>query len=102
MIRNDLIEKLQNEDLDKIFLQHRNIDQKNYRVARIDDNVVCWNPETGMIMDYFYDDQIEKEWFNINLIVPEMETLNTFEMNRDGVIRKLNHKTGTVSIKKII
>ena len=102
MIRNDLIEKLQNEDLDKIFLQHRDIDQGNYRVARIDDNVVCWNPETGMIMDYFYDDQIEKEWFNINLIVPEMDTLNTFEMNRDGVIRKLNHKTGTVSIKKII
>ena len=99
MIRNDLIEKLQNKDLDKIFLQHRDIDQGNYRVARIDDNVVCWNPETGMIMDYFYDDQIEREWFDIRLIYLNIKTINRFEINRLGVLRRLTKYTE--HIKKI-
>jgi hypothetical protein len=64
MIRKDLIDLLKGSDLNKIFLKHRDIDQSNYRVGKVNDQVVVWNPDNNLIMDYFYDD-VRKDWLDL-------------------------------------
>lgn len=57
MIREDIKIKLMNKDVDKLFLPHRDgIDQANYRVGNIDNEIIAWNPINNLFMDYFYDD----------------------------------------------
>ena len=81
MIRVDLKKQLENKDLDKIFLQHRdNIDPGNYRVGEIDGEVVVWNTDTNEIMDYFFDDS-EEVWFCLSMID---KRFNQFFINREG------------------
>lgn len=81
MLRQDLKKQLENKDLDKIFLQHRdNIDPENYRVGKIDEEVVAWNPDTNEIMDYFFDDSKEV-WFCLSIID---KRFNQYFINRKG------------------
>ncbi len=85
MIRNDLKEKLKGKDLNKFFLEHRpGIDQPGYRVGKIGEEVVVLNESSGEIMDYFYDDAPDKEWFSLEFINPKMDF---YEINREGQIR---------------
>lgn len=73
MIRTDIKNKLQNKNLDEIFLQHRDeVDQGSYRVAEIDGEVLVWNPNNGEIMDYFYDDS-NQEFFNIKDVIKNLK-----------------------------
>ena len=52
--------------LDDIFLDHREgIDPRNYRVGVYNDRTYVLEPITGLIMDFYYDD--EPEDFSINL-----------------------------------
>lgn len=84
MIREDIKVKLSNKNVDKLFLQHRDgIDQANYRVGQIDNEVIAWNPNTNIFMDYFYDDSSE-EWFDISFLDKRISNLE-LKMNRYGV-----------------
>lgn len=80
MIRFDI--KLNSDDADKIFLQHREIDQSNYRVGIVNENIIVWNPDTNIFMDFFYDDVPNQEWFNLSLIGEK----DTYRINRDGIV----------------
>ena len=92
MIRVDLKKQLENKDLDKIFLQHRdNIDPGNYRVGKIGEEVVAWNPDTNEIMDYFFDDSKE-EWFCLSMI---NKRFDQYFINRKGECK------GPKGLKKI-
>ena len=93
MIRNDLKEKLDGKNLDEVFLKHRpGIDQPGYRVGKVGEEVVVLNESSGKIMDYFYDDVPDKEWFSLSLYKPEHEN---YEINKNtGRIR--NVKTGKI------
>lgn len=93
MIRVDLKKQLENKDLDKIFLQHRdNIDPGNYRVGKIGEEVVAWNPDTNEIMDYFFDDSKE-EWFCLSIID---KNFSQYSINREGKCK------GPRGLKKIV
>jgi len=84
MLRQDLKKQLENKDLDKIFLQHRdNIDPGNYRVGEIGEEVVVWNPDTNEIMDYFFDDSKE-EWFCLSMI---NKNLGNYSINKKGEVK---------------
>ena len=100
MIRYDIMRKVTKEYLTKNSIPFRqNIDQVGYQVIKIDDEVLCWNISSGIIMDHFYDD-IDQEWFDIKkYLYPEMNTINTFSINRKGVLKK-DGKQGT-QYKKI-
>lgn len=94
MIRDDLKEKLDEKNLDEVFLKHRpGIDQPGYRVGKVGEEVVVLNESSGEIMDYFYDDDVpDKEWYNLSLYKPEYEN---YEINKNtGQVR--NIKTGRV------
>jgi len=92
MIRADLKKQLENKDLDKIFLQHRdNIDPGNYRVGKIGEEVVVWNPDTNEIMDYFFDDSKE-DWFCLSMIDKRFDQ---YFINRKGECK------GPKGLKKI-
>lgn len=80
MIRYDI--KLDYLSADKIFLKHRNIDQSNYRVGIVDNSVIVWNSNTNVFMDFFYDDLLEQEWFNLSLIGEK----DTYQINREGTV----------------
>ena len=85
MIRNDLKEKLDGKNLDEVFLKHRpGIDQSGYRVGKVGEEVVVLNESNGEIMDYFYDDVPDKEWFSLEFIDPR---ISFYEINRNGQIR---------------
>lgn len=89
MIRHDIKLKLQNNDLNMIFLKHRDIDRGSYRVAEIDNEIVCWNPDNGEIMDNFFDDIQDSDWFDLKLLYDNMNLVNRFELNRKtGELRK--------------
>lgn len=85
MIREDIKQKLINEDLDKLFLPHRDgIDQANYRVGDINNEIIAWNPDTDIFMDYFYDDYPDIIWFELSLINKD---LNGYFLNRNGEVK---------------
>lgn len=88
MIRNDLKEKLDEKNLDEVFLKHRpGIDQPGYRVGKVGEEVVVLNESSGEIMDYFYDDVPDKEWYSLSLYKPEYEG---YEINKNtGRIRNI-------------
>ena len=91
MIRLDLKNKIDITNLDSMFLKFRpGVDRDGYRVGIVDDNIVCINTITYEVMDYFYDDRGDIEWFNINLIIPNINTTNVYELDRKGRIRKTN------------
>ena len=91
MIREDIKKYLEKENLDNVFLQHREIDPENYRVGKINNEIVVWNPITNKIMDYFYDDQEETNWICLG------SNLSEYFISRDGKLRgprkvlKLSH-----------
>lgn len=69
MIRKDVIEKLKNEELDKLFLPYRpKLDQPGYRIGKIGEEWLVMNESTKEIMDFFYDDDLGKIWFDIKLL----------------------------------
>ena len=105
MIRNDIKIKLINENLDKLFLPHRNgIDQDNYRVGDINNEIIVWNPKNNLFMDYFYDDCLEIIWFDLSLVY---EDGNGYKINRNGevlgpsgkIIAKLYDSWGYINYK---
>ena len=84
MIRNDT--KINYLEADEIFLKHReNIDQGNYRVGKVKDEILVWNPDTNVFMDYFYDD-ISDEWFDLSLINKDEYRDITYKINRFGEV----------------
>ena len=93
MIRDDLKEKLNGKNLDEVFLKNRpGIDQPGYRVGKVGEEVVALNESSGEIMDYFYDDVPDKEWYNLSLYKPEHEN---YEINKNtGRIRNIT--TGNI------
>jgi len=83
-----------NINLDDIFLNHREgIDPENYRVGELSinefKNILVLNPETNIIMDYYFDDREDLTWFDISkyyvfndgYIEPD-----TYYINRDGIL----------------
>lgn len=96
MIRDDIKLYLQENhlDIDKVFLKHRHIDPKNYRVGRIfqkdKEIVLVLNETTGTIMDYFYDDVLDVSEFDISdsIVVKDgnIETGKYF-ISRDGKLK---------------
>ena len=79
MLRDDIKEKLKDKNLDELFLQHRpEFDQPGYRVGDIDGEIVVMNESTKEIMDYFYDDEPYKEWFDITLIAKYKKHFDPF------------------------
>ena len=85
MIRYDLKEKLDGKNLDEVFLKHRpGIDQPGYRVGKVGEEVVVLNKSSGKIMDYFYDDVPDKEWFSLGFID---SNFSNYEINRFGKVR---------------
>lgn len=85
MIREDIKIKLMNKDVDKLFLPHRDeIDQANYRVGNIDNEIIAWNPINNLFMDYFYDDYLEIIWFDISFLDKRISGLG-LKMNRNGI-----------------
>lgn len=105
MIREDIKQKLINEDLDKLFLPHRDgIDQANYRVGDINNEIIAWNPDTNIFMDYFYDDYPDIIWFELSLVYNEG---NGYKINRNGevlgpsgrIIAKLYDAWGYINYK---
>ena len=96
MIRDDIKLYLQENhlDIDKVFLKHRHIDPKNYRVGRIfqkdKEIVLVLNETTGTIMDYFYDDVLNISEFDISdsIVVKDgnIETGKYF-ISRDGKLK---------------
>ena len=105
MIREDIKQKLINEDLDKLFLPHRiGIDQANYRVGIVFNEIIAWNPDTNIFMDYFYDDYPDIIWFELSLVYNEG---NGYKINRSGevlgpsgrIIAKLYDAWGYINYK---
>lgn len=87
------------KNIDEIFLEHRNgIDPLNYRIGTIDGKIYCFNPNTNKIMEYYFDD-VDDEWFNLKIIFPNISPINTYEISREGILRKRG-KSGLV-YKKI-
>ena len=77
------------KNLDQIFLQHRdNIDPDIYRVGEIEYkgiiNYLVWNPKTNLIMDYFFDDKPDQEWFPLNIIYQNVKDSEKYLINRNG------------------
>ena len=95
MIWDDLKERLDGKNLDEVFLKHRpGIDQPGYRVGKVGEEVVVLNESGGEIMDYFYDDVPDKEWYSLSLYKPEYEG---YEINKNtGRIRNVN--TGNILV----
>ena len=84
MIRYDIMKFISNENLDDIFLEHREgIDPENYRVGQIKDNIFVFNPQNGLIMDYFFDDSKE-DWFKLNIIYPDRVDYDKYLINKKG------------------
>lgn len=97
MIRNDIKNYLKDKNLDDLFLENRvGIDQPSYRVGNINYNgnntIVIWNPKTGLIMDYFYDDREDLKEFDISNIFKfeggHIES-NKYFISRDGKLKSL-------------
>ena len=85
MIRNDIKQKLLGKNLNEIFLENRpKIDQPGYRVGLFEDEVIVWNPDNNLFMEYFYDDKLDKEWFDLSLAYPEEKEDCGIKINRKG------------------
>lgn len=55
------------EELEKLFLPHREgIDPGSYRVGKINDKLFVWNPDNNYLMEYYFDDQPDKELFDVS------------------------------------
>lgn len=75
------------------FIDYRpGIDQDNYRVGRYKNKVIVQNIITGLIMDFYYDDHPEIEWFDLKLIDTSM---SGYLIKRDGTVRGLKKKSLT-------
>lgn len=83
MIRNDIKLILKDQDLETIFLKHREIDMENYRVGVVNEEVIVWNPENNLFMDYFYDDVPDQEWFDLS---KSCSIATDYKINRKGQI----------------
>lgn len=99
MIRKDIKEFLHDKDLNKIFLKHRpEVDPINYRVGEVEINntkIICvLNQTTLEIMDFYYDDCPDTEWFDISeryKVVDGTIDPGKYFINRKGVL-KSNYK----------
>lgn len=87
MIRNDINISL--DQIDNYFLEHRpGIDQPGYRVGKIGEELIVYNPKTKKFMDYFYDDS-EEEWFDLETY---KEKYSGYLINREGEVIGLRGK----------
>lgn len=104
MIRDDIKNYLKDKNLDELFLKNRKgIDQPGYRVGNIEYNgnniTIIWNPKTDLIMEYFYDDRKDLEWFSLDLIYPE-PGFEKYKINRKGEVLGIRKKL-TVIIESV-
>ena len=91
--------------LEKTFSEHRDgIDPENYRVGKIKDKILVWNPTNNQIMEYYFDDKPEKEWFDISdyFKFDGGEIIkDTYFINRDGVMYSKFSKRNLVIHKEL-
>lgn len=80
MIRRDII--VSKEDLINKFLPHREFDQPGYRVGKINNEVLVINLD-NVVMDNFYDDRLDIEWFDLELVD---KLYKGYKINRSGEV----------------
>lgn len=80
MIRRNLI--VSEEDLINKFLPRRELDQPGYRVGKINNEVVVINLD-NVVMDNFYDDRLDIEWFDLELVD---KLYKGYKINRNGEV----------------
>ena len=101
MIRDDILNSLSGRNLSSIFTKERVFDIETYYIGEVNGNLYCYNKRTGKVMDYFFDDRLDIEWFSLSKYVnAEINTVNEFLINREGTVVKRTKK-GTL-VKKTI
>lgn len=101
MIRDDILNSLSGKNLDTIFTKEKIFDIETYYVGEIDGKLYCYNKRTNKVMEYFFDDRPDIEWFSLSKYVnSEINTVNEFLINREGVVVKRTAK-GTLVSKTI-
>lgn len=101
MIRNNILQSLTANEIMTIFNKKKNFDIETYYVGEVNEKVYCYNPRTNLIMDYFFDDRLDIEWFDLSIYYnPEIKTVYKYLMNRQGKVVRQN-KNGTLIDKKI-
>ena len=97
MILNEI--QIPLDKIDEFFLQHRDgVDPENYRVGKIDDKIIVYNPDSQKFMEYFYDD-CENTWIDLSIIDNDY---NGYKINKDslnflgkrGVLKLTSAKNG--------
>lgn len=88
-------------DPDKVFLQHRDkIDPLNYRVGEINNRIYVLNPDSNIIMEFYYDDKPEIEWFDISeryFFKDDIIETGIYYINRNGILKSnYSNKNKTV------
>ena len=48
------------------FLIGKEVDPGSYRVGKINDKLFVWNPDNNYLMEYYFDDQPDKELFDVS------------------------------------
>lgn len=97
MIRDDILNSLSDKDLESIFIKKRAFDIETYYIGKIDENLYCYNRRTNKVMEYFFDDRLDIEWFSLSKYVnSDINTVNEFLINREGVVVKRTAKGALV------
>lgn len=105
MIRDDILVNLNKDDILTIFTTKKIFgDGKVYLVGEINNISYCYNPETNKIMDNFYDDFPEIEWFDLSIYLDPTIQSNSkrYFINRNGELIRKTLEYGTVFYLKII
>lgn len=85
---------LKGRSIDEVFLPNRpEVDPENYRVGKVDDKIVVYNPDTQEFMEYFYDDRSDLEWFDLGFLNNKWKD---YKINRYG---KCLSKGGGILLK---
>lgn len=101
MIRDDILQSLTKKDISNIFKKKRVFDIETYYVGEIGNKIYCYNKRTNLVMDYFFDDRLDIEWFNLSTYFnSDIKTVNDFLINREGKVVKRTKK-GTLVDKTI-
>lgn len=101
MIRDDILQSLTKKDISNIFKKKRVFDIETYYVGEINNKIYCYNKRTNLVMDYFFDDRLDIEWFNLSTYFnSDIKTVNDFLINREGKVVKRTKK-GTLVDKTI-
>lgn len=87
MIRFDI--EINKDNLNKFLPNRSNVDQPGYRVGKINEEVIVIN-SNNIPMDNFYDDRLDLDWFDLELINP---LYKGYKINRDGEVIGIKNKS---------